>query len=871
GVAYSLWLKVGAEGEDFDGRVVIQFETKKPAKNRKAPSQLPIDFTGGAVKALSVNGTVIQPAARYDGRQIVVESSELRDGPNRIEISFTHPYSNNGQGLHRSKDPKDGEVYLYTQFEPFDANRMFPCFDQPDLKATYEMTVEVPAGWTVISNTREREINTVDGRKAWAFPRSPVMSTYLFALIAGPWASWKGDADGIPLRLFARKSVAEFVDEKGWFDVTRKGFSFYQEEFGVPYPYVKYDQILVPDFNAGAMENTAAVTFSEDRYVFRTRESQMRYQGRASVILHEMAHMWFGDLVTMRWWNGLWLNESFATYMASLAQAEAIGDKSAWLSFFGISKGQTAYHEDQLATTHPIEVPVPATDTARTLFDGITYGKGAAVLKQLRHFVGEEDFREGLTRYFTRFASKNTSVADFMRMFAEASGKDLKTWEKQWLRTTGMNTVRTTVTCDADKKISKLVISQGNAEYSSELRTHKAELALYDEPPADGKTKLKPATTLEVAYWTAETDVPEAVGKPCPAFVFPNNGDHDYVKVLLDPASAQFALKNAGRFRDPLMRQMAWHTLWESVLDGNLKARDWLDAVVAQLGHETEPVIVNRVLARALDSKILRQGGDQGLNRVSALRLLASPAREEYAARLDTLARAKLGASAPGSDLQLVWYQAVMDAAVKPDTIAFVRSLVPEKGKKGHRISGMRIEKDRRWEAILALSRSGAPDAAEIIKRELEEDPSDAAKRALIRAEAQMPDPATKKRWLDRIVSFPDYEGQLSTLSGDPDKLPISKLREAGRFFHQLGQEELTRQSVEPYFQLLAKLPKVRDEEFALRLVGPMFPMLCDPAIGERASQMIRENSDLPATAVKALRNNVQENLRCAKAREKSG
>src|SRR6185312_5421090 len=397
----------------------------------------------GALSSFKVNGATAAPVS--SGDFFALPKDALRAGENVVEVSFTHPYSVDGSGLYRFQDPEDERVYLYSNFEPYAAHRLFPCFDQPDLKATYALSVDAPAAWTVVSTSRERGIEASGRRRVWTFEKTPRLSTYVFSVHAGPYHVWTSTAGAIPLRLFARESLARYVDADEWLDVTRRGLDFYGQYFDLPYPFRKYDQLIVPDFNEGAMENVGAVTFGE-RYVSRSTQTLDEREEAADTILHEMAHMWFGDLVTMKWWDGLWLNESFATYMAALSRARATRYTRAWQTFFGDMK-EWAYREDQRETTHPIEAVVPDTGEAFANFDGITYGKGASVLKQLAFLLGENEFRDGVRRYLKDHAYGNTEESDFFGAMTRASGQDLSAWRKDWLDAAGVNTVRADYAC----------------------------------------------------------------------------------------------------------------------------------------------------------------------------------------------------------------------------------------------------------------------------------------------------------------------------------------------------------------------------------------------------------------------------------------
>ncbi len=447
-VTYALEFEFDGESPEFVGRVVIGFELGDER------SDLSADFFGGTVSSVSVNGRGVD--AGYNGFYLTLPSSALRSGANTVEIDFTHPYSSDGSGLYRFRDPEDGRDYLYTDFEPYDQNRLFPSFDQPDLKARYSTQVTVPAEWQVVSIVAESGITERNGKKIWTFPASLPISTYIYALHAGQYHRWESTAGDIPLRLFARESLVPYIQPEHWFLPTQQGFGFYQSYFEVPYPFGKYDQVIVPHFNAGAMENVGAVTFSE-RYLRRGTVTRQAKRAISSVILHEMAHMWFGDLVTMDWWNGLWLNESFATFMATLAMVEATEFTDEWQSSY--RRTIRAYRADERNTTHPLEMPIPDTDAAFANFDAITYNKGSATLTQLNYLVGPEVFRSGVSQYLKAHSYGNTTIDDFLGAISDAAGQDLQVWATDWLHQPGTNTVAVDFNCE-NGMIASMVISQ---------------------------------------------------------------------------------------------------------------------------------------------------------------------------------------------------------------------------------------------------------------------------------------------------------------------------------------------------------------------------------------------------------------------------
>lgn len=859
-ISYVLWFGFDEKEQDFQGRTVLLFDLKSRAKD--ASKTLEIDFEDGKIQTITVNGVAIPSSQnykdRYDRNKIRFQLSELSPNGNRIEIAYSHPYSHDGEGLHRFVDPVDNNVYLYSNFEPYKAHRLFPCFDQPDLKATYELTVDAPEEWTVISNTLERDIARVDGRKSWAFPPTPPFSTYVFALHAGPYSSWKSDANGIPIRLFSRKTMAQYVDFHDWFEITRNGLEFYGLQFGYPYPFTKYDQILVPDFNPGAMENVGAVTFNE-KFIFRTKVTHDRHRDRADVILHEMAHMWFGDLVTMKWWNGLWLNESFATLMAAWSTEETTKYKGKWQSFF--ARKQSAYSDDQLVTTHPIELPVHDTHQAEANFDRITYEKGAAVLKALRFYIGQDDFREGLQRYFQKYAFHNTTIGDFIHMLAEASGKDLQSWQKLWLLTSGPNTLKAEWKCDADeddgkKRISGFSLLQGipgdevnEKTPDNTLRPHRTRIAFFNLPKKGHGTIDKPNKILDVTYSSAKSPVNEAVGLPCPDFVFPNYDDEDYAKLELDETSLAFVFHHLDRLANPFVRQMVWASLWDHVIDGKMRAQDYANFVMKNAGKEKDTQVL---------SKILGTLHDPSLHAGTALKYMNPAQRTVTFDKVEKFTLDHLKQAPHGSDLQLVWLTRFLNSAHSPEALKYIRRLYDGKVK----ISGIKLDQERKWDFLAPLARNGVEGIEAVLQKELQNDPTDSGNKRFIAAQASIPDLNSKKAWLSKILKDP--------ASGEP--LPVAKLREAMDNFNILGQEELVVSSMEAYFENLPKFaqPNSRDDVFSNRFAWSMFPSLCDPSNAKKVDALLGAHPEMIPSVVKRLRVAKQEEARCIRARIKS-
>ena len=849
-VSYFIWVGLDETSEDFHGRTVVSFELK----NKNKEKELWLDFAGGTIHSININGNhrpdLAEDTDNYDGFKIKFKTKELiNNGVNRIELSYSHPFGKDGTGLHRSKDAMNDEVHIYSNLEPFDARKIFPCFDQPDIKATYELTVEAPEQWQVISNTQEREVTSVDGRKSWAFPPSSVFSTYLFALIAGPFHVWKSEANGIPMRLFARKSISKFVDYNDWFNTTRKGIQFYSQEFGYPFPYTKYDQIIVPDYNHGAMENVGAVTFNEDRYVFKTKVPETLIKSRQNVILHELAHMWFGNLVTMKWWNGLWLNESFATFMAALATEKALHDPTAIQSQYDEKSGW-AYWEDQLSTTHPIDIPIDSTDETRNAFDGITYAKGAAVLKQLRFYLGEEDFKEGIQRYFMKYALKNTTLSQFLKMLSEGSGKNLTQWRKDWLQSAGINTIQASWTCEetlpaGKSKISKLKLTQTGSESYPQPRAHKTLIGLFYFK--NGKIETSPSP-IEAVYSQTENEITAAIGKDCPDFILPNYKDYDYVKIQFDQKSLKFIQEHLSQFKDALDRQMLWYTLWEMTREGKFKTQDFIDAALTHAKNEKDSFILS-----SLSSRIARAE----ITGLSAPLFLTGQTRLEYQEKIEKFIYQLLMKSTPGSDIQTVLFQAFLNSTQSSKQVELLKKVY----KGALLLPGIKIDQEKRWDILAAIARSNDPQTLEWIEEEKKKDPSDSGQVNAMIAEAAIPKDETKKKWVSILNRTPSTGIELP---------PLPKIMSVMRHYNLINQEIYTQNSVEPYFNTLTQLAsnlKLEDETYASYFTERMYPLLCEKTNLDRIKTLFEKISAIPPLLSKRLIMHRHREEYCIKAR----
>jgi len=819
-LTYQLWFALDETSDAFSGRTKILFDVRENAFTNSKKVRL--DFTGGKIASVILNGVpwdADKLKDRYNGEWIDIPKGEIQNGQNKLEIAYSHAYSQSGNGLYRFKDPEDGKIYFRTDLEPYYANLVFPCFDQPDLKASFEVTVEAPTEWTVISNMPARDKTKVDSRLSWQFAPSPQMSTYLFALAVGPWKEWKSEAEGLPLGLYARQSLAKYVDAAEWFKTTKAGLEFYADFFGYPYPYAKYDQILIPDMNAGAMENIGAVMFTES-FVFRGPSTEDERRDRADTILHEMAHMWFGDLVTMRWWNGLWLNESFATYMASVATERTKLYAGAPQAFFSGMK-RWAYGEDQLPTTHPIEVTVFDTDQAMANFDGITYGKGASALKQFHYLIGDEDFQEGLHRYFSHFANRNTSLADFINVMSQTSDRPLTAWTRTWLQTTGYNTITVDLACEPDEKgrakITKLDLLQTAPGVGNVLRPHQLEIGLYQKG-ANGRL-VKTEKDFSVSFEGNRTTIDDAIGKKCPDFVFPNEEDHGYFMVNLDPKSLEMAKASLEKISDPFTRHLVVFTLWEMVKAGKWKVEDFASAAMTWIAGETNKTLLED-LSEILEAR--RSG------RFSVARILDGEARTKFRAELHTLARKRAENGSPGSDAQRIWFKLALRTMTFDDAEWAVK-LATKKAK----ISGLRIDPDLKWQILLAVARV-KPVETEVLDAATKEDASAEGQNHLLEVRAASPDLAG------------DFPALFTFEKTDP-AIPTTKIKKAAATYLNYSGTERIQAWRPKFFAALETVAAKSDDSYYRTFASALYPGLCSDEVGNETTAWIAAHPGAPS------------------------
>ncbi|MGH2733921.1 MAG: aminopeptidase N [Actinomycetota bacterium] len=769
----------GAKSEPtFGSRSTIRFRCSQPGATTF------VDFLPGGetqktagVQAMELNGRTLALDA-HDGGRIHLEGLEA---DNELRVTARCAYQQTGVGLHRFVDPIDGEVYLYTQFEPFDAHRVFACFDQPDLKGGFSFSMSAPEGWRVISCGRSLE--GAGGR--FRFAPTPRISPYVTAVVAGPYQSVHHRHRAIDLGIFCRRSLARYLDPEELFEITAAGFDYYEESFEYPYPFGKYDQLFVPQFNFGAMENVGCVVFSE-RFLFRSKVTQAERMRRAEVILHEMAHMWFGDLVTMRWWDDLWLNESFATFMAFLALAEATRYRNAWVGF-GHTEKTRAYRQDQMPTTHPVAGDIPDVEAALVSFDAITYSKGASALRQLAAWVGQPQFLAGVRAYFRRHEFANAELKDFLKALEEASGRNLQDWPDKWLETAGVNTLRPSFTVEAGPEsevLTSFEIHQAASPQRPTLRSHRVAIGLYRQQ--DGHLLLENSAELDVMG--PVTPVPELDRVAAPDLLLINDRDLAYAKIRLDARSLATLSGSLGTLDDPLARSLCWQVLWDMLRDAEMPARRYLEIVLNHLGAETELVTLSSALAQAAAAAVVFSDPAQ---RASARRAVAETARKE------------MRAAADGSDHQLAWARAFISVAASRDQLAEIRGLLD--GSQA--MPGLEVDTELRWHMVKSLAAAGAADGY-LIASELELDPSEAGHRHAETAWAARPTPEAKAAAWDAMMRHETMAELRATIAG----------------FSRPDQEVLRQRYAKPYFDALRPLWERGQEMAVEELVRGAYP-----------------------------------------------
>jgi aminopeptidase N len=788
----------GKPGErTFRSRTTVEFGCRGPA------SSTFIDVIADGFHEVTLNGAPVDVSDYAQDRGIAL--TDLA-GDNTLVVDADLLYTNTGEGLHRFVDPVDGSVYLYTQFETADAKRMYACFDQPDLKATFTLTVTAPADWKVVSNGRA--ISTEEapgGADRVRFATTPRISPYITALVAGPYHQATAEHDGIDLGIYCRASLAEHLDVDAIVEVTRQGFDFFHRAFGYRYAFDKYDQLFVPEFNAGAMENAGCVTFLED-YVFRSKMTDAAYERRAETILHEMAHMWFGDLVTMRWWDDLWLNESFATYVSTLCLAEATRWTDAWTTFANHEK-TSAYRQDQLPSTHPIAADIPDVQAVEVNFDQITYAKGASVLKQLAAYVGTDSFLSAMADYFRDHEYANTTLSDLLGALEKSSGRDLSRWSAQWLETAGVNTMHAEFEVGPDGRFTSFDIVQSAPDDHPVLRDHRLAIGLYDGG------SLQRVHRVELDVSGERTAVPELVGTAQPDLVLVNDDDLSYCKIRLDPRSLETVTDRIGALTDSLPRALCWAAAWDMTRDAELAARDYLRLVLRGIDAETSIGVVQSLHLHAR----------------ATLGSYADPAWAPTGwAQLAEHARVALLAAEPGSDHQLAWARLLAAAARSDEHLATVRGLLDGTVT----VPGLSVDTEMRWALLDGLVANGAADDSDIAA-EAERDATSAGSRHAATARALRPTPEAKaEAW---------------RLATEDDELPNAMTAAIIRGFTHPAQEELLEPYAAAYFDTIDSVWERRTSKLAQYVVIGLFPAAVTQSTVDAADAWLADETKPPA------------------------
>jgi len=817
-VRYDVDLDLSGGPETFASTTVARFRCAEPG----AATFLELEASG--VERVELNGRVVTEKARRADR-IALEDLEA---DNEVVVVATMPYQHNGTGLHRFTDPVDGAPYLHTQFEPFDAHKVFACFDQPDLKAVTSLTVTAPGDWVCISNSVGLPEDRDDGSARWTFAPTLPLSTYLVALVAGPFEHVHDAHGRIELGLYCRRSLASYLDGDEMFTITKQGLDFFTERFGYPYPFGKYDQLFVPEFSAGAMENPGCITFSES-YVFRSRVTEAARRSRANTTLHEMAHMWFGDLVTMRWWDDLWLNESFATYTAYLASAQATRFTDAWASFASGLKAW-AYAQDQLPSTHPIAADMVDTDAVRVFFDGITYAKGASVLRQLVAWVGDDAFTQGLRAYFPRHEFGNASLADFLTALEESSGRDLSGWSQQWLETAGVNTLRAEAGVHGGRYSAVVVVQTATSEHPT-LRAHRVGLGLYDRADG-GELVLRDRVELDVDG--PRTEVEQLAGARVPDLLLVNDGDLAYAKVRLDDRSVTTLESSLGAIADPVARAVCWSAVWDQMRDAELPARRFAGLVAEHAAGETDIGLLQTLLQQAAGA--IHRFADPSV--VGPLR-----------ATLARSARTAFEAAEPGSDAQLVWFRAFADAVDSEQDRAWLRGLLDTDVV----VEGLAVDTDLRWHVLSALGAHGDASEADLAA-EVERDPTDIGTRRAAGIRTLAPTSEAKEAAWRSLV--------------EDDSLPLAMMRALAVGLSAPRQDAVLEPFVERYAETVAKVWATRSAEDALLLTTALYPSsIVAHQTVEAADAALAK--DLPAPGARLVSESRDATLRALRARER--
>ncbi|HCB04176.1 MAG TPA: aminopeptidase N [Nocardioides bacterium] len=825
--SYAIDLDLTTGDTHFGSTTTIVFGCREPGASTFA------DLVGATVHEITLNGEHVDVAAYADSRIALTGLA----AENTLVVKADCTYSHTGEGLHRFVDPADDRVYLYTQFEVPDARRVYTTFEQPDLKAPYTFTVTTPAGWVTSSNATTPEPEPLaDGgqdKLVWRFGATKPMSTDITALVAGEYHSvtktYRGAHSEIPMGLFCRQSLVAHLDADELWKITEQGFAFFEEQFGYPYPFGKYDQLFVPEYNMGAMENAGCVTF-RDEYLPRSRQDRSFYEFRAEVILHEMAHMWFGDLVTMKWWDDLWLNESFAEWACYHAAVNATEFTEAWTGFTNARKNW-AYRQDQLPSTHPIAADNHDLQAVEVNFDGITYAKGASVLKQLVAWVGLESFLDGLRGYFQDFEFGNAEFKDLLMALEKSSGRELESWAQEWLQTSGVNTLAAEFELDADGGYSSFAVKQtAPADYPT-LRRHRLGIGLYDK--VDGR--LVRRTSFEVDVEGELTEIKELLGTKQPDLLLLNEGDLAYAKIRLDERSLDTVVTSIETIDDSLPRALCWGAAWDMTRDAEMSATDFVTLVLSGIASETDAFGVARIPGYAA----------QAVTQYSA-----PEHRAALRATWESGLRELLVTAEPGSDHQLSFTRAYAGAAHSDQALSDLEGLLDG----SFALDGLAVDTDLRWTLLSALAKNGRADGARI-DEELARDNTISGKERSAAARTLRPTAEAKaEAWELAMVR---------------DDVPNETQRNIVLAFQAYGQDEVLEPYVEKYLTAADTMWEEKGTQRASTALEYIFPKnLASQQLLDRVDAWLESSPANPA-AKRYVREGRDDVARALRAQQK--
>ncbi|GIG53413.1 aminopeptidase N [Demequina activiva] len=816
---YAVELDLTTSEETFRSTTTVRFAATAGASTF-------IDLIAPTVHSIVLNGESLDPATAYVDSRIALDN--LQDS-NELTVVADCAYMNTGEGLHRFVDPEDSEVYLYSQFEVADTRRVYAVFEQPDLKAAFTFTVTAPEHWHVLSNnpgtktTLEGTVSNAGrnrGVARWDFSETTRLPCYVTAIVAGPYHRVEGTVESrkgtLGADVYCRKALAPFLDSDVILADTQAGFSFYEEKFQMDYPFEKYDQIFVPEFNAGAMENAGCVTFLED-YVFRSKPPQARVERRTVTVLHELAHMWFGDLVTMKWWNDLWLNESFAEYASTVATVETTKWKNNWVTFNSLEKTWAA-RQDQLPSTHPIMADITDLEDVEVNFDGITYAKGASVLKQLAAWVGQDEFFAGVAEYFRKHHHSNTTLRDLLVELEATSGRDLTAWSEVWLEKAGITTLRPQIEVDAHDDIAAFAVLQEVPEQWPTQRPHRLGIGGYDVVVDNhGNASLERSLYVEIDVRGERTEVPELVGKHRPALILVNDQDLAYAKVRLDEQSLATAVEHVSGFTDPLARSMVLTAAWDMTRDGEMPARQFIDLALNSIAHETESTTVMVLLRQLSTTLALYVHPDH-----------AAAACEHVA---ETLWRLAIESDA-GSDTQLQLVKAFASLACTEVQMGSLEGLLDNK----LHLDGLEIDADLAWDLLIGLVVGGKADEI-AIELQLTRDATASGQRRAAHARAALPTEAGKRAAWDALIN------------AEKD-MPNALQFEATAGFNHVNDVTILEPYVDEYFASIRRIYTEKTNEMATGLIEGLYPLQLAgrmDSLQDKADAWLEANADAHA------------------------